>query len=145
MPNITDADLEQLTTRRSLLERAKEAQRERLRAQKEENEREYANLCNDAYFLMRDVLGMTEGEISEVEFKRSMYNAERQKVQFEVEDFVFFVRYKLQPIKIGKSDSTQEVVGYDFVPVYEYRPKKMSSWQEFTELADIAKPFGVTI
>lgn len=143
--HITDADLTALTTRKSLLERAKDAERERLRTQKAEQDAEYDGLCDEAMRLMHEILGLTEGEISQVGFERGMHNTERVKVEFEVERFAFRVRNKIEPIKITRSDGEVETVAYNPVPVFEFRPKRTNNWQEFECLADLGRPFGVTL
>lgn len=141
---ITDDDITQLTERPTLLERAKEAQRERLRAKKAEEDEEYADLEVEAFHVMREILQMTEGEISECcDFRRGMHNSERVKLEWSVPGFDLRVRNEIKNHTFTSGGQTQNIPYHS--PLYEFRPRKTSNWSKFTTLADLGKPFGVTI
>lgn len=133
--------------RPTLYQRACEAAWARKDAEAAAEAEEIANLRDEAIEMMEKVLGLTEDERDEAlrSMRHASHNTERMKVEFDFDRWHFRVRYAIEPIKIGRSDSSQEVIGYDYTPVYEHRPKQASQWSEFKELADIVSGMGIGV
>lgn len=117
---ITDEQIRELTERPSLRERAKQAAIRAARAETDRLNSEYAMLEQDALEFMHDTLGMTMGEIAEVDFQRGMMNPLRPHCEFTVEGIEFRLRNRTEAINITRNGE-KECVGHELVLVAEFR------------------------